>query len=353
MHEGGTGLPPAGWYPDALDPAARRWWDGAAWTAHVRLPEPVASVPAPPAEPALSRRQLREQVGPLTQGGPAEASTSVAVLERPADISSVEYARRAAGYEPRAAEPIVYGSHPSVVVYGSTLTLPSWLIATSPLWYGGLAAIVGGIVGALHPNTTTAIVGFPVLGAFIAMLVLLARTDATRLAERGYIPPSPKWGWLPFVYLILRVMRTGSKSVGLLVTYVLAQTVYFGVIAIAFLVILAPLLAGVNSQSAVGTAPTQSEQSASVPETVTPEDRAYLLTPEGMPEGVAYLLGSSVATDGIQCTPFAQGGASTTQCLVLVEGGQWVVTLELTPDDPAFPYSVYDVRQVDGGAVQT
>lgn len=351
MHEGVTALPPAGWYPDAFDPSARRWWDGGAWTAHVRRPEVVASVPAAPAEPALSRRQLREQVGPLTQGEPAEAPTSIAVLERPADISSVEYARRAAGYEPRAPESVAYAyaSGPSVVVYGSTLTLPSWLIATSPLWYGGLAAIVGGIVGALHPNTTTAIVGFPVLGAFITMLVLLARTDASRLAERGYLPPSPKWGWLPFVYLIMRITRTGPKSVGLLVTYVIAQIVYFAVIIIAALVILAPLIAGASSPSAAGIAPPTSESEF----VASPDDRAYLLTQDGMSEGAAYLLGYPEGMEQVQCAPFpGTAGGTTTQCLAVVDGAQWVVTLELTPD-AAFPYAVHDVQQVDGAAVQT
>ena len=27
--------PPAGWYPDPGDARALRYWDGAAWTAHV------------------------------------------------------------------------------------------------------------------------------------------------------------------------------------------------------------------------------------------------------------------------------------------------------------------------------
>lgn len=34
--------PPAGWYPDPQDDAAERWWNGLAWTASTRAPEPEA-----------------------------------------------------------------------------------------------------------------------------------------------------------------------------------------------------------------------------------------------------------------------------------------------------------------------
>lgn len=354
MHEGVTALPPAGWYPDALDPTARRWWDGAAWTVHVRRPEPVASVPLPQAEPVLSRRQLREQVGPLTQGQPAEVATSVAVLERPSDISSVEYARRAAGYEPRAAEPIVYGTDPSVVVYGSTNTLPAWLIAFSPLWYGGLASIVGGVVGALSSNSSTTYVGLPLLGGFIAILVLLARTDAMRLAQRGYAPPSPKWGWLPIVYLIMRIMRTGSRSVGLLVVYVLAQLLYALVIVFVLLLFIAPIVAGTTSQSASGGAPLPTDQAASVPQALTAEDREYLLTADGLAVGVEYLLNSDVPIDELTCAEFPdRSTGSLTQCVMVAEGARYVVELVLLPEGSDFPYDVNDIQSLDGGAIQS
>ena len=50
--------PPAGWYPDPLNPRAQRWWDGMGWSAHVAVPAgdisfgvdtgPSSSVVAPP-----------------------------------------------------------------------------------------------------------------------------------------------------------------------------------------------------------------------------------------------------------------------------------------------------------------
>jgi uncharacterized protein (AIM24 family) len=38
---------PAGWYPDPQDPARHRYWDGAAWTAHVQSLAAVAAPPPP------------------------------------------------------------------------------------------------------------------------------------------------------------------------------------------------------------------------------------------------------------------------------------------------------------------
>ncbi len=41
-------LPPAGWYPDALDPSKARWWDGSRWGDNVRSASQVPHTETPP-----------------------------------------------------------------------------------------------------------------------------------------------------------------------------------------------------------------------------------------------------------------------------------------------------------------
>lgn len=43
-----TDLPPPGWYPDPGGHAGSRWWDGSAWTAHVRAEGPSDDPPPLP-----------------------------------------------------------------------------------------------------------------------------------------------------------------------------------------------------------------------------------------------------------------------------------------------------------------
>lgn len=51
----GTGVPPAGWFPDPGDPTSRRYWDGRAWTEQ-RAPGFTPPMPVAPGEPASTKR---------------------------------------------------------------------------------------------------------------------------------------------------------------------------------------------------------------------------------------------------------------------------------------------------------
>jgi protein-disulfide isomerase len=48
-----TTTPPAGWYPDE-NPSRERWWDGTAWTEHLRDAPRASAGPAAPSGPAAS-----------------------------------------------------------------------------------------------------------------------------------------------------------------------------------------------------------------------------------------------------------------------------------------------------------
>ena len=161
-----------GWYADPMGSAQSRWWDGTAWTAELSSEtpvEPVAdAVPAAAAEPAaeapaapLSRRQLRELVGPLTTGpvlievpvdnalGPASIG-----LVTPSDAASVAQPLPAAvpvTADPRSPFEALFDSSPderasaeSTVFSGPAFLDPTDLSNSSIArpWIGAAAPLV-------------------------------------------------------------------------------------------------------------------------------------------------------------------------------------------------------------------
>lgn len=348
MSEGVTGLPPAGWYPDPRDPSTRRWWDGAAWSSHVAPLEPVASV-----EPALTRRQLREQAGPLTQGDADNGLSAVAVLDRPAEISSHDYALLAGGYTPKPIEPV--GFHATEPVWlGSPQTLPGWFIAFSPLWYAGVGILVGFIGRLLSAGAEPPVLAVPSLITFGLILVALGREDGKRMIDRGYRGVAAGWALLPIVYLIMRTVSTGWRGAGMLITYVVLQLLF---VALAVFAVLAIVFATNPSllNASPPAAPAGSAASDVWPVALSPDQRAYLLTPGGMTVGVAHALEGTLVVDGAACTAFGDSMAgSTTQCLIAAPDGQWVAVLSLTPDAPDAAFTVVDLYPVDdNGAVES
>ena len=211
MHEAGSALPPAGWYPDSFDDSLRRWWDGAAWTSHV---------------------------GPLERVAPA-----VAVVDRPA-LSSYDSARLAAGYDVTSSAPsghtgmMAPGEYASTPLrLGSPHTLPGWFIALSPIWCAGVGILVGFVASLLVPWVNRELLTGPSIVTFALILFLLARVDRARLYENNYRPVAAGWALLPIVYLIIRTVRTGWRGAGLLITYIVLQLLFVGLIALAIFAI--------------------------------------------------------------------------------------------------------------------
>lgn len=116
-----------GWYADPMGSGQSRWWDGIAWTAELsaRTPvEPVAAADAvAPAEAAvfatpadagapLSRRQLRELVGPLTTGPvPTDAPAETSPVPAPVVLGTPSAPADVAGQPPVAPGDSAAPSH--------------------------------------------------------------------------------------------------------------------------------------------------------------------------------------------------------------------------------------------------
>ncbi len=63
---------PGGWYPDPVDARRERYWDGWQWSRDVRLAEPVAPGPVPPAAPQAGGYGY----GYAPQAGPGRPTTT-------------------------------------------------------------------------------------------------------------------------------------------------------------------------------------------------------------------------------------------------------------------------------------
>jgi hypothetical protein len=266
------GMPPAGWYPDVLDPEQLRWWDGTAWTERVHSrparPAPAGSPGSAAAsdDAPQSRRELRSQVGALVHGQPnapesshRQQSSAVATLERPSEheeferpgenreeldpraastpeisinpaLSASDKLRVAGGYSPLGEVHPDDRTWKYVPYRASAQTLPGWLLAFYPVWSGAGLAVAHFLLPADQLFARAGILLLMVL-----LIVGLVRADAARLRDRGFAPvASPWWILLPIVYFVMRIVRTGSGSVALLLTFLFADVVIAGAALVAF-----------------------------------------------------------------------------------------------------------------------
>jgi hypothetical protein len=249
-----TRVVPAGWYQDPALSEQVRWWNGLAWTEHVRekpnvVPAPVTeatvsssaaqAVEETPAERIAAARELERQFGIGTSeneiitgatalgfGTGASASTSAhahaAATPSPTRTPMNPAARQAAaGAAARRS-----GSHAS----SHTATGSAWLVALTP----SLILLLGVAAAYLFFYVSSMPVVFVV--AFVLPYlfgVLWALGDTRTLKARGVNSPGRAWALIGALgYLIVR--RTRVSGSGPLAMFLVVGALVIGAPALAY-----------------------------------------------------------------------------------------------------------------------
>ena len=287
-----------------------RWWDGNAWTAELRVEVPVAP---------LSRRQLRELVGPLTTGAvqiatsdetglppmaeqlvspvPVPVPVPVTVAATPFTGEPAVHTRVEGGpgftlppdpfamtsaalpgtlqatpriFIPRSTAPPVLAVSPIRVVSARSTTVAICLFTLLPVIH---LAIVWFVLVWLDFGSDQT-VRYSVLVAPLFLYFVLAVTDSQLLRSRGLArTPAAVLALIPPLYLLVRAIRVGAAGVVPLLLWLLLQTA-----AYSFLLLQFPAIVSVVPPTpASGSAPI-----AAVSGPITDAQRAAELTPTGM-----------------------------------------------------------------------
>jgi hypothetical protein len=318
----------AGWYADPMGSPQSRWWDGNAWTAELR-----DEVPAAP----LSRRQLRELVGPLTTGpvqidASAEAApvlaavTTQPVTPVPALVAATPFAVESAAptflagalgftlppdpfatpsaavsaelqaapqaFIPQPAAPVARAVSPTLVVSAGSTTVAICLFTLLPVIH---LAIVWFVLVWLDLGSDQ-MVRYAVLIAPLFLYLVLAIADSQILRSRGFESTAAAvLALIPPIYLLVRAIRVGAAGVVPLLLWLVLQTAAYSFLLLQFPAIVAvvPLTPDANSaQIAVATGPISDVQ------------RAAELTPTGMAaELTRQTLAKKLIFSSISCPP--------------------------------------------------
>ena len=325
-----TGVP-AAWYPDPQGSPLLRWWDGAAWTAHTRE-RPTQTVAAR-AEAAPA--EAVQTVAVRAEAAPAEAVPQSVPMSVPQPVPEFAAVRSRATAEPEnayvpmrdfalqraqpAAVPFMVGEH------GSTQTAAAWMLALYPLLQLAILFVVSFVAQSFGGDSTR----YAVSGSSIAFSLYCGYADNKALKARGYRPPGWGWALLPLVYFIIRTVRVGPSSLGPLFAWSALQIIFTVIIAAS---VVLPLYLAMRSDGGL-----------------SPGDRATLLTPEGMSEGVAAdLAANGYEVTGVECGQLASTTTgSRVSCTANTPTSTLSVVVEATPADPKHAYALVSGVEYD------
>jgi hypothetical protein len=299
-----------GWYADPAGSSQLRWWNGTTWTEHLAdapqsAPEPNPPVQSVPTSPA---------VAPVGEHQAAAA---------PEQAQYVPFARNWA-QEQIDAE--------NTASRRRTQTLPAWLLAVSPLWFGVAAALGRTITSSWDPIVS----GLAGLVVGWGLMYGLAYLDGRRLEARGHSnPTSPAWVLLfSPIFFIIRTVRVGVGGLAPLLTNVAVGTVLVAAAIVA-------LSADTTGFAGTNAAPTPAATIASGE--LTPAQRAADLTPKGLPVTLRTDLTQSGHTvTKVSCAPFPNTKANTTTTCRVTMDGQPATTMRLrvSPEQPRSAFTL-------------
>lgn len=243
MTDQATRVVPAGWYQDPALSEQVRWWNGLAWTEHVRDKPTVAAAPATPlvvtanststtssaataettADRIAAARDLERQFGVGTSeneiitgatalgfgAGAQRVLEPVSQQQAHSQTTSttpINPAARQAAADQEAAGRRRAG----VRTTARSATGSAWLIALTPVLMlaAGIAAAYVFFYVAANPVVFVLAFLIPYL-----LGVLWALSDRRALTSRGFTPPSPLWSLLGGIgYLIARRIRVAGSG---------------------------------------------------------------------------------------------------------------------------------------------
>lgn len=219
MTDQATRVVSAGWYQDPASSVQVRWWNGIAWTEHVR--EKPTTSPATMGQAAVGHSGLADATHDSSVTETTEERiAAVRDLEHQFGIGAVENpVVSGAASTPAAARGMAAGIAPATAAMRTSAargsTASAWMISLSPL-----LALVLGIAAAYvylylfaNPIVFVIAAGIPYL-----LCVVWALSDGRTLRTRGFEAPRPALALLTGLgYLIARRTRVpGSGPIAML-----------------------------------------------------------------------------------------------------------------------------------------
>ena len=224
----------AGWYQDPASSTQVRWWNGLAWTEHVR--EKPTTSPA-----GMGQTMSQTAIGQGGIGGLSglhESSVTETTEERIAAVRDLEHqfgigavenplagARASGTPSPSGSASATRSVSAATMASAShASTASAWMIALSPL----LALVVGLAAAYVYLYLWSNPLVFVIAAAIPYLLcVLWAAADGRALRSRGYNPPSSRFALLTGLgYLIVR--RTRVPGTGAIAMLLVVGALAFG-----------------------------------------------------------------------------------------------------------------------------